>query len=256
MPTPVTAAHNAAVSVFERGFAIVPNVFSTNVTQQIADVAMHVASAELAANPDESFIVDRSASGRLAPRKIDYPFLKHESFRSFILDERIQELVNTILGKQGYLMRDQVFCKPPRFGTAKPYHQENASLLYRPADKMIVTWIALDDATEENGCLRVIEGSHRKLWSHSPMPGAPYNHIPPDEAIDLEQEVALEVPSGGVVVMHSQVLHSSHPNHSEQWRRAYTGHWVTRDISCDSDAQRYGYSRTVGGGECCAYRAP
>ncbi|MGH3620264.1 MAG: phytanoyl-CoA dioxygenase family protein, partial [Sciscionella sp.] len=129
-------AHHAAVSVRERGYAVVPHLFSSHDAHRIAQVAMRIASSELAANPNEPFTVDRDAHGHPAPRKIDYPFLKAAAFRRFVLDHRLQHVVNAALGQRGYLMRDQVFCKPPRFGTAKPYHQENASLHYQPADNM------------------------------------------------------------------------------------------------------------------------
>lgn len=253
---PVLPANQAQHSVRTRGYAVVPDVFTPTECARIADIAMRVASEQMAKAPDEAFTVDRDDQGHIAPRKVDYPFLKNPDFRAFILDERLQTLVALALGRPGYLMRDQLFCKPPYFGTAKPYHQENASLQYTPPEDMLVTWIALDDATEENGCLRVVDGSHRRLWPHAPMPGATYNHVPPPEAVDLDHEVLLPVPAGGVVILHSQVLHASHPNPTAEWRRAYTAHWVTDRVRCATDAQRYGYSLTTGGGERCAHRAP
>ncbi|MGL5825720.1 MAG: phytanoyl-CoA dioxygenase family protein [Nocardioides sp.] len=253
---PVLPANQARGSIYTRGYAIVPDVFSAAECSRIADIAMHVASQQVAQAPSEAFTVDSDDQGRIAPRKIDYPFLKNADFRAFVLDPRLQEVVTLALGQPGYLMRDQLFCKPPQFGTAKPYHQENASVGYTPADDMLITWIALDDATEYNGCLRVVEGSHTRLWPHSPMVGATYNHVPPAEAIDLDREVLLPVDAGGVVLLHSQILHASHPNPTPDWRRAYTAHWVTDRISCTTDAQRYGYSLTAGGGEHCVHRAP
>jgi ectoine hydroxylase-related dioxygenase (phytanoyl-CoA dioxygenase family) len=153
---PLHTPAQARDSLRTRGFAVIPDVFSAVECQRVAGIAMNIAAREMSATPDEAFTVDRDDHGRIAPRKIDYPFLKDARFRDFILDQRLQQLVAHALGRPGYLMRDQLFCKPPRFGTAKPYHQENASLFYQPADEMIVTWIALDDASEANGCLHVL----------------------------------------------------------------------------------------------------
>ena len=51
--------------------------------------------------------------------------------------------------------------KPPR-GREKPWHQDHA-YFNLPLDTPIVgVWIALDEATPENGCMHVIPGSHRE----------------------------------------------------------------------------------------------
>lgn len=252
---PAVSLPQARSYLYERGFAVIENVFTTQDVARIARVAMEVAGREMATDPDSPFTVDHG-DGAIAPRKIDHPFLKHREFRAFALDPRLSGLAAAVLGEPAFLMRDQIFAKPPHFGTPKPYHQENASLGYSPANAMIVTWVALDDATPDNGCLRVIEGSHHLLLPHEPAPGAPYNHVPEPDSIDLTREVLLPVSAGGVVLLHSQVLHCSATNPSPDWRRAYALHWVTASITCATDAQRYGYSLTAGRGEGLSYRSP
>jgi ectoine hydroxylase-related dioxygenase (phytanoyl-CoA dioxygenase family) len=51
--------------------------------------------------------------------------------------------------------------KPPTCGTAKPLHQDNYFFECTPHDSVLTAWIALDDATLENGCLHYIDGTHR-----------------------------------------------------------------------------------------------
>jgi ectoine hydroxylase-related dioxygenase (phytanoyl-CoA dioxygenase family) len=225
---------------------LIPGVFSGPEADQISAVAMQVSADELADNPGERFTVDASADGELQPRKIDYPFLKHPAFRRFALDPRLGSLASAFLGRDAYLIRDQLFCKPPRFGSEKPYHQENAALLFDPPGDMLVTWVALDPAGQRNGCLRFIDGSHHKMLEHTPMPDAPYHLIPGAAAIDLARESIVPAARGSVIVIHSQVLHGSAGNNSGQWRRAYSCHWVTDRVTCETSALAYGYSRTVG----------
>ncbi|WP_067694519.1 phytanoyl-CoA dioxygenase family protein [Nocardia jejuensis] len=256
LAAPVTSLSHARNQLYERGFAVIEEVLAREQVARIAQVAMDVAEQEMVKNPGSAFTVDRGIDGALAPRKIDYPFLKHPAFREFVLHPRLQELADTVLGEPAFLMRDQLFAKPPHFGSSKPYHQENASLGYAPADGMIVMWVALDDATLDNGCLRVIDRSHRALLAHSPQPGASYNHVPQSDSIDVRREMLLPVRAGGVVVLHSQVLHCSAVNNSPQWRRAYSSHWVVSSIACRTNAQRFGYSRTAGGGQGLRFRAP
>ena len=244
---PAAVIPPGAVSHYrERGWAVIPGVFSGEEADQVSAVAMQVSAAELVASPGEGFTVDASAAGEVQPRKIDYPFLKHPAFRRFALDPRLASVAAVFLGRDAYLIRDQLFCKPPRFGSEKPYHQENAALLFDPSGDMLVTWVALDAASQDNGCLRFIDGSHHELLDHAPVPGAPYHLVPGAPAIDLARESFAPADKGSIIVIHSQVLHGSAANYSSQWRRAYSCHWVTDQVTCGTSALAYGYSRTVG----------
>ena len=189
------------------------------------------------------------------PRKIDYPFLKDETIRFFALDAKLARIAANFLGRAAYLIRDQLFMKPPRIGTAKPLHQENAALLFDPPDHMLITWVALDDATPDNGCLRFIDGSHHTLLDHEPIPDARFHLIPRAPQHDPREETEVPVHRGSVIVIHSQTLHASGINRSDTWRRAYSCHWVTDQVRCGTDALKYGYSRTVGS-ERYTHRSP
>ena len=137
--------------------------------------------------------------------------------------------------------------KPPRFGSAKPYHQDNYYFECEPADDVITCWIALEKADKANGCLRYISGSHRLgIVEHSTIPGDPNesNLSPSAENISRwtkesadaggEGEALAEVAKGGLVLHHSQTLHCSYPNESDRWRRAYATHWVTPRVTTTS----------------------
>ena len=57
------------------------------------------------------------------------------------------------------LLGDQIFMKPPGHGSVKEYHQDSASWPFLIPQNQITCWIALDDATLENGCIRCLPGS-------------------------------------------------------------------------------------------------
>ncbi len=235
---------------WSRGWLVIESVFDRSETEEIADLALQIASDEMQqgsavtsersrSNPeaaDAGYALDRSQDGRQAPRKIDTPFLKHEKFRRFVLDDRLVGMLRAILGKEPILLEDQILMKPPEFGSAKPYHQDNAYFLCEPADDVLTAWIALDDVDEDNGCLRYVDGSHQAgILPHQPLPGEPYNRSPEAELIDLDRESAAPVGRGGVVFHHCQTLHTSHRNQSERWRRGYATHWGTADITSQSN---------------------
>ena len=112
--------------------------------------------------------------------------------------------------------------------------------------RKVYPWVALDPASEDNGCLRFIDASHHELLDHKPVPGAPYHLVPDATALDMSQESVVPAGKGSVIVIHSQALHGSAANHSSQWRRAYSCHRVTDRVTCATSAPAYGYSRTVG----------
>ncbi len=212
------------------GWVVVEGVFGPRQAERIAELAIELSLAELETT-DSRLFVDRSAQGARAPRKLNQPFLRHAAFREFILDRRLTGLIEQLLGLKPLLVTDQVLMKPPRFGSAKPYHQDNAYFRCSPPDHVITAWVALDDADEANGCLRYINGSHRgPILPHTPLPGEVNNLVPPQELIDLSRESPAEVRRGGVVFHHSHTLHTSHRNESDRWRRGYASHWVTADV--------------------------
>ncbi|CAN5833527.1 hypothetical protein BH10CHL1_BH10CHL1_14350 [soil metagenome] len=215
---------------WEKGWAVADDVFTKAEVEKIAHLALQISQAELTKAGDR-YVADASADGELAPRKIDRPFWKQADFQAFILDQRLVEMLSTLLGASPLLATDQIFMKPPRFGSAKPYHQDNFYFQCQPADHVITAWIALDDVDAENGCLRYIDGSHKgPILPHEPLPGQPYNLVPPPELVDLRKESLALVRKGGVVFHHSQTLHTSHRNESDRWRRGYATHWVTDDV--------------------------
>ena len=221
----------------EKGWLVVNNVFSADEIARIRDHAMQISHDELndAASTD-AYKADQSTEGEQAPRKLDAPHEKSEEFHRFITAARLANLVQELMGAEPVLHSDQIFMKPPRFGSAKPYHQDNAYFRCQPADHVITAWVALDDVDESNGCLRYIDGSHKgEILPHDPIPGEPHNQAPPPHLIDLEKESLAIVNQGGVVFHHSQTLHTSHRNESDRWRRAYASHWVAEDVTKMSD---------------------
>lgn len=220
---------------WEKGWVVIEGVFSHDRIDAVTEHAMQIGDETLRDDPESRYKVDRSEDGELAPRKIQQPFLVDEFFHSFVLDPGFMNLIQDLVGKPPLLVTDQIFMKPPRFGTAKAYHQDNGYFLCDPGGEVITAWIALDDVDEENGCLRYIDSSHREgVLPHTKVPGVDHDLAPSPELIDLSRESLACVKKGGVVFHHSEALHGSHRNESDRWRRAYATHWATADVTCDS----------------------
>jgi len=213
------------------GWTVIEKVFPVHEVDSVGQLALKLCEAEL--KPDESnYAVDRSEDGRIAPRKLDQGFLKNAKLRRFVMAHQLRSLIEQLIGNSPMLFFDQIHMKPPQFGSAKPYHQDNAYFLCHPDDQVITAWIALDDVDEANGCLRYIDGSHLgPILNHQLAQGSTHHLQPMAEQIDLNRERLALVKKGGVVFHHSKALHTSHRNNSERWRRGYATHWATANVT-------------------------
>jgi hypothetical protein len=88
-------------------------------------------------------------------------------FLDMARDPAIVDLVAALVGPDVILWGCQVFCKPGGDGLETPFHQDGHYWPIRPLANCTV-WVALEESTVENGCLRVIPRSHarRRLHDH------------------------------------------------------------------------------------------
>ncbi len=86
-------------------------------------------------------------------------------FLDLARNPELVELVSGVIGQDVILWGCHVFCKPAGEGYETPWHQDGHYWPIRPLANCTV-WVALEDSTVVNGCLRVIPGSHRAKQLH------------------------------------------------------------------------------------------
>jgi phytanoyl-CoA hydroxylase len=137
-----------------------------------------------------------------------------------VKDTRLLDMTEALLGPNLLVYYSQLMMKAPRQGFTAPWHQDFAFFPHGKAGILACT-VAIDDATLENGCIRVIPGSHRLgLINHYNRDGLFTGVVQDEHAFDASSEVALTAKAGSVIFWHSLTLHASHPNRTEQPRRA------------------------------------
>lgn len=122
-----------------------------------------------------------------------------------------------------------LWAKPPKVGSAKPWHQDMA---FAPPGfgvdehSVVTVWIALDPATSRNGCLEFIPGSHlRGLLPHTgdrergpgepPLEQAVEPHVARSHIPLAAEPVAVPLDPGSAVMFDGMILHRSAPNTTE-----------------------------------------
>ena len=106
---------------------------------------------------------------------------------------------------------------------ATTWHQD-AGVINPEADgtDMLTVWLAVTDATIENGCLIVERGSHHEnLTLHCPGTAASATTYIPESIIDWDRVVPLEVKAGGAVLLHKHTEHGSLDNRSDDIRWSF-----------------------------------
>lgn len=162
-------------------------------------------------------------------------------FQEFARTPKLLDLVRGLLGRRVKVFRDQMLFKPPG-GQAKPLHQDQSYFLVEPPDDLVTAWIALDQATLENGCMCYVPGSHKHgVFPVTPDPERPVHHVPDTGGLDLPEPVACPVPAGSVIFHHGCTLHTSADNHTDTWRKALILHYATSE----SRSQREQLNREV-----------
>jgi len=140
-------------------------------------------------------------------------------FRSVAEHDRITDVAAQLLGPNLKLLRSAAMFKPPAVGSEKGFHQDAAYYPIQPMDHVTV-WIALDEATTDNGCMNVVPGAHKDgLLGHEAVD---YDTDIVIADRDFEKSDAIPVPmdAGDALFTHCLVPHFTAPNTTETWRRA------------------------------------
>ncbi len=136
----------------------------------------------------------------------------------------VLDCVEQLIGPDFLNWGSALFGKPAGDGKETPWHQDGEYWPIRPL-ATCTAWIAVDDATPENGCLRVVPGSHKDqtLMPHITEEGdyTLFRKLADEtEAETNGQDVVLE--RGQISIHDVYMVHGSRPNLSANSRRGIT----------------------------------
>ncbi|XP_075229764.1 phytanoyl-CoA dioxygenase domain containing 1 isoform X2 [Lycorma delicatula] len=186
---------------------------------------------------DGEFLVPKEKSLNKVGHALHY---LHPSFYNITFSEKVKETCFRLGMQEPLVVQSMYIYKNPGIGSEVKPHQD-ASYLFTEPNSLIGFWIALDDATPQNGCLSFVPGSHcsgvhRKfirnpdknseelLIYDTPAP------IYPSSSFQL-----VPVKKGSCIVIHGQVVHKSDKNRSPTSRHAYTFHVMEHESKYSPD---------------------
>ena len=222
---PYGTLSEAQAAAFDRdGYVVLPEVFDAAIVAEIvadidrfeAEVAAYLAGrtnqrmliAEAGAITFTTHLVTRSE--RLAA------FARHPFFTGVCAD---------LVGPDVNLYWDQAVYKKPEKPRRFPWHQDNGYAFVEP-QQYLTCWVALTDATADNGCPRVARGRHRDgTLAHTYVDPLGFECFSDDDIAEIDMA---EVGAGGVVVFSSLTPHLTGPNVTGEVRKAYILQYAPR----------------------------
>ncbi len=148
-------------------------------------------------------------------------------FSTFCRQAVIGQALRDIGYRQPLLWQTMYIFKQPSIGGEVRWHQDASYLITEPPCVTGV-WIALEDATKDNGCLWMQPGQHRsalrEIYEVDWDTRQGCLRELDDTSWTAAEAVALEVPAGSMVLFHDHMPHYSSENRSSRSRQAFTMH--------------------------------
>ncbi len=234
--TETTTAENGSLAGFyqENGYLVVPGALSGDELDELRAEALSICKGErgevVGFEPGVPGESDEETQRRYLC--IHFPHKISAVMTKYLATPRMLEVLTQIVGPNVKCMQSMLFIK----ATGKPgqaWHQDEDFIPTR--DRSLVGgWIAMDDATIENGCLWLIPGSHKPgvLW---PMERQNDNRFDcTDEATGFpyrdEDAVPVEVKAGTILFFNGYLLHRSLPNRAQTgFRRVLVNHYMSAE---------------------------
>jgi len=151
-----------------------------------------------------------------------------EPFRSFSLRDGVTAVAAELIGASDIdcFLSQFIFKNPGAWG--QPWHQDSYYFPFDPPRPVVGVWLAVTEATLENGCLHVLPGSNSEpVHEHQPdrRVGANYGYVElVDHDMDGCEPVLME--PGDLLVFDSHLMHRSTDNVSAGLRAAMVFHFA------------------------------
>ncbi len=194
------------------GYVIFRNVIDSDLIKEVND---HVDWLQ-ARHPD------------VRPEQLGHIYLRDDPFwLRLVSDDRLLDIAEQFVGPDIALFASHYISKPPFSGQPVLWHQDAA---FWPLDPMevVTLWLAVDHSTPENGCVRVVPGSHRSGVAATRENTTLENVLGREIAVDVDESAAVDMilAPGDVEVHHPNIVHGSNANTSTQRRCGLTIRYI------------------------------
>jgi phytanoyl-CoA hydroxylase len=167
-------------------------------------------------------------------------FARDAFWNRLVGDERLLDLAQLFIGPDIALFASHYISKPPFSGQQVLWHQDAAYWPLEPM-KVVTLWLAVDESTPENGCVRVIPGSHRDDVHGLRSRADVENVLGSETTVDVDETKAVDLilAPGDVEVHHPNIIHGSTANTSPKRRCGLTIRYIPTSTRITGDEQPF-----------------
>jgi len=202
------------------GFAVLPDVVSPPLLNRLVedlDALQAEVDEALSRRPDGRILISERGAITFAV----HPVLRSDAARELARHPVLVGLAADLLGPDVNFYWDQAVYKQPERPRRFPWHQDSGYAFVEP-QHYLTCWVALTDATVDNGCPWVLPGGHRA--------GTLLHRWVDPLGLECFETATgsfpAEVPAGGAVVFSSLTPHFTGPNTTESVRKAYIAQYA------------------------------
>lgn len=178
-----------------------------------------VDAADAAAMCDDLDVFERDEGMRASEIVVKGHLCFRRSYE-FSRHPKILDVVEDLIGPNIYALSSRFWMKPGQDGSYVSWHQDSAYFGLEP-NELVTVWLALTDSTRENGCVRVIPGTHHgEIYSHTETYDEK-NLLARGQSIDEIDDrtaVDLELKAGQFSCHHERIVHGSDANDTDAMR--------------------------------------
>jgi phytanoyl-CoA hydroxylase len=164
----------------------------------------------------------------LRPEQLGHVLMRNDPFWvRLISDDRLLDIAELFVGPDIALFASHYICKPPYSGQAVLWHQDGAFWPLEPME-VVTLWLAVDASTPENGCVRLVPGTHKHDVAGMRDNTEVENVLGKEIAVDVDEDQAVDVvlAPGDVEVHHPHIVHGSNANTSPHRRCGLTIRYI------------------------------
>jgi phytanoyl-CoA hydroxylase len=230
----------------ENGFFIVRGMMPIERCRAIHDRVVEICRLSASGqHTPNTFVLPEKKPNRLARNPEDnvgkvFRLHRDPIFKQLAEDPAVVDIVSDLIGPEIDCFVSQFIFKN-HGALGQPWHQDSYYFAFSTTPQVGV-WLAVTEATLDNGCLHVMPGSHKEpVHEHVPdrRPHAQYGYT---EIVDYDMSKSIPVlmQPGDVLVFHSHLMHRSTDNLSGGIRAAMVWHYA-KSGTIDQTKERFGH---------------
>lgn len=211
--TGITTSQGSRSEFDREGYTIFRNVLDADL---VAEASAHV-----------DWLMERNPD--INPEHLDHDLMGKDAFwLRLVSDPRLLDIAEQFIGPDIALYASHYISKRPFEGRAVLWHQDGS---YWPLEPMNVVslWLAVDDSTAENGCMRVIPRT-QDLQLHENVKQDDVDSVfgsgMDKSLVDESAAVDIALKAGDVSVHHPNIIHGSNANESPRRRCGLTIRYI------------------------------